>query len=211
MAPQASRNKRTSKNERSKKVAFFSGYFETLEKTGTVLILQAKRLVVLPTEAVCSVAGGAAGMSVYFGYVYQFVSGNVPSVGAGVGLTVFGLCAGLLAGRAIPGRDARVALESLRRLEQEQKEVWEQSDKVSEQLTALPARKDNATQRLQLERRLDRLEERDRALNTEITMMSGAIHGFSVTRTQRHEVPRRQLELRHLAVEGEPPPPPPPP
>ncbi|MCO4879926.1 hypothetical protein VOI32_18555 [Paraburkholderia caribensis] len=162
---------RGSAKERSDKAVFYLRYLEYLEKTGTTLIAQARKLEVLTDAAVCAVAGGAAGLAVVFLFVWQMNLGEVEKIGACSSIPLFFACGGLILGRFLPGRAVRVRQDDLRRINQEQATGWQLIDKVTEELDALPKRKENSVRRLELERRLVALRDREAALAAQIQQL----------------------------------------
>jgi hypothetical protein len=182
--------------------AFYLRYLQYLEKTGATLISQARRLEVLTDATVCSVAGGAAGLAFVFLFISQMNLGEFEKIGAYSSIPLFFSCVGLLGGRFLLGSGPRVRQDALRRVNQELSDGWVLIDKVTAELDALPKRKENSTRRLELERRLTVLQERDSVLAARLEQLGAAPWDRKVS-IARNFMRADTALAQHISLDGE--------
>jgi len=141
----------------------FLTYLGYLEKAGSALITQARRLQLLSNAALCAVAFGAAGSIGSVIYVHYYDLGKFDEAVICAFAPVLMGAFGLLLGRFIPVKAGMPRLDDENRISQKLAENWEQIERVSAELDALPNQKAFSARRaaltLQLNERTARAQE----------------------------------------------------
>ncbi|MEX3983998.1 hypothetical protein AB4Y45_33975 [Paraburkholderia sp. EG287A] len=182
----------------------FLSYFSFIEKAGTALILQAKRLQLLPNSGLCGVAGGALGVIAATVYLHlnNFGSFEATLIGA-VTPVLFGAI-GIGVGRFIPARAGMARLEDENRIGQKLVEVSELILRLSADLDALPVQKGTTARRAVLTREINDAYVRKAELQQQLKQVEEESFGGVFVR-QVEPAPRALPELEPPASppEGE--------
>ncbi|WP_322051861.1 hypothetical protein [Paraburkholderia bannensis] len=165
------------------KAKAFASYFAFIEKAGTALIAQARRLQLLSNSGLCGVAGGALGVIAVTVFLHYNNYGAFEATLIGAVTPVLFAAVGLGVGRYIPARAGTARIEEENYVSQKLSEVDERIKGLSADLDALPVKKGTAARREVLTLQIKVSFERQAELQQQLRQLEGEYLGVGLVRT----------------------------